>query len=398
MKRILLCLLSFIGVASINSAAIVRFQFYGTDLSVKAKKNGLPMIETNDTINVEKALMAIRKNHIFDSTIKDCLSLKEKLQLNDWGYFVMLDELSKSYVNTYAKSPALSTIIMAYLCSRSGFDVVLGITVDKKMALFYKSKDAVYDTQHVRYNDKIYFLYKKRSEKNELELKIISLKSIDKSRLKKLDFSLKRVPLLKKDMVDGARHNAPNVQGWDFKVSVNKNLINFYNDYPMMVEKPSYVVLLAKVAEMPLSEEVKVQLYPSIKKMMEGNDQLSNVNNLLSWIQMGFDYAVDVKVWGTERPFYPEESLYYPYTDAEDRCALFARIVTDLLGLKTVYLYSDKVNHLAIGIHFKDKDVKGDFVMYNGDKYVICDPSYYFAKVGQSMNSWVTGIVCPIFP
>lgn len=104
------------------------------------------------------------------------------------------------------------------------------------------------------------------------------------------------------------------------------------------------------------------------------------------------------KVWGYDRPFYSEESLYYQYADSEDRAILFARLVTDLLGLKTICLYSSKINHVTIGVHFTDQEVEGESYIYNGEKYIICDPTFYGAGAGKVVNRWKTTNVAPIMP
>lgn len=124
-------------------------------------------------------------------------------------------------------------------------------------------------------------------------------------------------------MTDTITHKSDFVK-WDIKVKVNKNLIDFYNDYPITTDSKRSTIKFSRLAETPLSEEVKTQLYPQIKALMSGHDQLANVNSLLNWIQFGFDYKLDEKAWGEDRPFFPEETLYYPYCDSEDRACLFA--------------------------------------------------------------------------
>lgn len=87
MKQLLLSILIFWGVGLNGFAKSVKFQFYGTELSVKAKTKGFPSIEYFDTANVKKIMLAIDKDNYFGKTIKNCQILKEKLQLNDWGVF-----------------------------------------------------------------------------------------------------------------------------------------------------------------------------------------------------------------------------------------------------------------------------------------------------------------------
>lgn len=282
---------------------------------------------------------------------------------------------------------------MTYLCVKSGYDIVLGVTSDNKVELFYYTDGLVYNTQNISSNGKTYFRYQRRSEQEKANLDKIFTKPLNLGN-KKLDFALHTPPLLKKDMTED-NHRKSRFINWDIVVKTNKNLIDFYNDYPISADGV-FMTKFTRLAETHLSEETKAQIYPSMKELLSGSDQLTNVNKLLSWIQYGFEYQTDEKVWGHDHPFFPEETLYYPYSDTEDRSGLFARLVIDLLGLKTIYLYSEQLHHVAIGVHFTDKDVEGESYIYEGEKYIICDPTYYGASAGKVMKKWATTAAAPI--
>ena len=107
------------------------------------------------------------------------------------------------------------------------------------------------------------------------------------------------------------------------------------------------------------------------------------MERLLNWVQTAFVYEYDDKVWGDDRAFFPEETLYYPYCDCEDRSILLSRLVRDLLGLKAMLIYYP--GHLAMAVGFT-QDVKGDYILLQGKKYVVCDPTYIGALVGVTME------------
>ena len=106
------------------------------------------------------------------------------------------------------------------------------------------------------------------------------------------------------------------------------------------------------------------------------------MERLLNWVQTSLVYEYDDKVWGHDRAFFAEESLFYPYADCEDRSILISRLVRDLLGLKTILIYYP--GHLAMAVGFTE-DVKGDYILLNGHKFVVCDPTYIGARVGETM-------------
>ena len=93
-------------------------------------------------------------------------------------------------------------------------------------------------------------------------------------------------------------------------------------------------------------------------------------------------YEYDNKVWGRDRAFFAEESLYYPYCDCEDRSILFTRLVRDILGLDCILIYYP--GHLAAAVAFTDV-VSGDYIMLNGRKFIVTDPTYIGAPIGKTM-------------
>ena len=167
-------------------------------------------------------------------------------------------------------------------------------------------------------------------------------------------------------------------------MSSNKNLMDFYSSYPTSRVGDNFVSRWAMYANTPMSEDVKRQIYPDLKAAINGCDQLTAVNKLLNFVQTGFEYEYDDKVWGGDRAFFAEESLYYPYCDCEDRSILFTRLVRDLLGLRCILVYYP--GHLASAVEFSQSDaVAGDYVLLEGRKFVIADGTFIGAPVGKTM-------------
>jgi len=86
--------------------------------------------------------------------------------------------------------------------------------------------------------------------------------------------------------------------------------------------------------------------------------------------------------FGREKYMLPEETLFYPYSDCEDRAILFAYLVRKLTNLDVIALHYP--NHIATAVNFSDK-IKGDAIKYRGKRYVICDPTYIGADIGRAM-------------
>ena len=131
-----------------------------------------------------------------------------------------------------------------------------------------------------------------------------------------------------------------------------------------------------------MEKSVKDMLYPPLKKTIASMSEKEAVGIILNWVQTAFTYGYDSEIWGCDRAFFAQETLYYPYCDCEDRAILFSRLVRDLVGLDVVLL--NYPGHLAAAVAFND-NVSGDYLTYKKRKYVVCDPTYINAGVGRTM-------------
>lgn len=166
-------------------------------------------------------------------------------------------------------------------------------------------------------------------------------------------------------------------------MNVNKNLLDFYDTYPASEIGDNFMTRWAMYANTPLETETKERLYPALHAKIEGLTKLEATERLLNFVQTAFVYEYDKKVWGHDRAFFAEETLYYPYCDCEDRSILFSRLMRDLLGLKVILVYYP--GHLATAVCFTE-EVKGDYIILNEMRYVICDPTFIGASVGCTMT------------
>jgi hypothetical protein len=119
-----------------------------------------------------------------------------------------------------------------------------------------------------------------------------------------------------------------------------------------------------------------------LRQNTKGKDKVEAVGILLDFVQTAFEYQTDEQQFGKERPLFGDEILFYTYCDCEDRSILFSVLVRELVGLDVVLL--NYPEHLATAVRFDD-DVKGDYIMIDGKRYVVCDPTYIGAHVGESM-------------
>ena len=341
--------------------------FYGTLVSV-----GFP---TSDVFQ----LQGVSKDHLseawtqlsseeYNVTLSNALDVRERLALCDWAYLEMLQTISEKH---YGKTNE-AVFMQAFLLSQSGYRMRLA-TNDEQLYLLVASQYSIVGMPYIELDGtKFYPINCNQSELYICEAAFDNEKS--------LSLQLRQEQKLDTELTT-PRHLQSKF-GVTTNVVVNKNTIDFFNNYPASFFNDDVTTHWAVYANTPLDKSIQSSLYPALKQSIAGLSERDAVNKILNFVQTAFVYEYDDKVWGRDRAFFAAETLYYPYADCEDRSILFSRIIRDIMGLDVVLLYYP--GHLATAVAFT-QDVQGDYLVYNNRKYIVCDPTYINASLGETM-------------
>lgn len=350
-----------------------KFTFYGTTDSVRlgeAQHFTCLSVDGNSLADLwEKC------GQSYDNAVFDCLQIRKKYNLCDWAYLKMLESLSDSF---FGKGTNEATFLMAFLYCQSGYQMRLA-NDGSKLLMLYGSQHVIYGNAFYTIGDLQFYAFGEENKElgnmyvcdgafyGEKPLSLYINDAQDFTYLPSENRVLKseRYPEIKAD------------------VCVNTNQIQFYGDYPTSYIGGDFMTRWAMYANVPLDEHVTKTLYPVLRKEIEGKTELEKVERLLNFVQTALEYGYDDEIWGNDRAFFSEESLYYPKCDCEDHAILFSRLVRDLVGLNVMLVYYP--GHLASAVEFTTP-VTGDWLRYdNNRRFTICDPTYIGAKVGRSM-------------
>lgn len=349
----------------------VEFPYFGATEKVRLDKHRLPILKGLDENSVVAMLERLCDDE-FDNMIIDCLEIRDSRQLSDWAYLQLLKALADE---AYKENTNEAELLIAYLYLQSGYRMRLA-NDGRKLYMLYASKHQIYEKSAFLVDgdmyygldslpDRLYISQASFPNEQSMSLMINSPQKFGVSRSNARTISSEKYQEMK------------------FDVAVNKNLLDFYSTYPTSCMDGNILSRWAMYANTPLDTEVSSSLYPRLRELLKDKSELEAVNMLLNTIQTGLDYEFDDKVWGGDRAFFAEESLFYPYCDCEDRSILLTRIVRDVLGLNCLLVYYP--GHLATAIEFSDSNVAGDYISLDGHKYVIADPTYIKAPVGLTM-------------
>lgn len=300
------------------------------------------------------------------------------LGLNEWGYFSILRSLSESMFSDI-DNRVLFTFYM--LRNEGGFKAKIARGKDSNkmtlLAAIDNSKD-VYSYTFFRLNDakdgsvsKYYSVYGGGNSKE-------SIYTYDKceqdAELKEigLDFhkTLNMGPCNYTRELNFAKINSK------ITLPYNRSHLAYLNDVPMTV----FPIYFAS----PISIEAQQIFNTKLEEIKSQYSPVQFIDIILNFVQTAFEYKTDEDQFGYEKYFYPEEVIGYPYSDCEDRSALFTWLVTNYTDAQVVGLQYE--GHLATAVYFGENvNINGDAFIYGGKKYYVCDPTYINASIGMTM-------------
>lgn len=345
------------------------FGFYGTECGVPLRNELTFKLRGVDERSISDAWKRLSSGKYLP-VVYSALCWRDDLNLCDWGYVRFLDEMTKAFFPEDMRNEA--KLMQVYILTQSGYMVRMARTGDS-LVLLLPFKNVMYDYAYMNIQGCKYYIMDKAILGKQVFL-------TDFVTPKEQMFSLRIIgeQLLAKKPMPPRNLVSKKYPELSFRLSVNENLIDFYDDYPLSDEWAVY-------SEASLSSDVKEQLYPELKKRIAGRDSYTAANMLLNFVQTAFEYKTDAEQFGRERAFFADETFFYPYSDCEDRAILYSVLVRDLLGLDVVLLHYPL--HLATAVRF-EQDVVGDHIAIDGIKYTVCDPTYIGASVGNAMPKY----------
>lgn len=304
----------------------------------------------------------------YKSFVKQVLSYKKQLKLNDWGYHYLLLKIGKKIVN----QTNYANLFVWFMSTKSGYESRVGY--DKNKVYFLLPSDSkLYGIPFLRLNGKRFYTVSFDTKPARFK-SIYTYSGKYPKANKQMNYELKEIPAFKRALYSKYLKFKYDNTSYKVKALYNQNLVHFLKYYPQTDLKIYFD------AEVPV--ETRYSLLKEFKKILKGKTEVEAVSILLRFVQKAFPYQTDDKQFGREKYLLPGEMLSYRFSDCEDRSIFFAYLVKELVGLKVVGLFYP--GHVATAVKFNSK-VPGDSVKNNTGRYVVCDPTYINAGIGMAM-------------
>jgi hypothetical protein len=305
----------------------------------------------------------------YESLLEQMDKQAKALQLNDWGYALLTNKLGE---RIYPGDKNRQALFTWFVLTKAGFKSRVAYD-DRSVYLLIPSKQRMYEVTYFTFDNERYYAvsFDGRTKKPG---RVYTYDGHYPGAANKLDMTI-RNRVAKGENVE-KRDLSFDYGGKEYAIDADyeKARINYLNTYPQMDLALYFNSAVAEVAESPLLQQ--------LANAMEGMNETEAVNFLLRFVQTSFGYKTDDVQFGRENYLFPEETIFYPYSDCEDRSVLFAWLVRRLLSLDVVGL--NYPGHVATAVRLNNSD-GGDYIIHDGKRYTVADPTFINATVGMTM-------------
>ena len=349
------------------------FTVFGTDCKVRLSDANKFSLKDSKEKTIAGAWQRLSQPE-YNNLIRDCLGLRDSLNLCDWAYLEMLQQLSSDFLGKNTNEAAL---LSAFLYNQSGYKIRLARSEAANRLYFMIA------SQHLIFGMNYYTLANEKFYPINCSEKSLNIFDRAFPNETALSLTIGKEQYFAMNYSDKKTYTAKRYPQVTVTVSANKNLMEFFNTYPRSYINSDPTTMWTFYANTPLSQHIKDVLYPVLQDAIQGKSEQDAANIIINFVQTVFGYQTDDIQFGYERPFFSDENFFYPYNNCKDRAILYANIIRDLMGLKVVFLYYP--GHLATAVQFKESTIPGDYLIVNGARYLVCDPTYIGANIGRTM-------------
>lgn len=290
--------------------------------------------------------------------------------LNDYLTYRLID----SYVSArFADAHASSRMALThYLLANLGYDARIAVTTKGAPLLLLPFKQTIYARNYMMMRDGKYYIFADDGfDMDRLASEPVMTCNLprDAAQGEKFDLVLGEL-----NIPDSPKPFELSFGPIHLSGEVNANLMPILYRYPQMP--------VADYARSNIQPAMRRSIASQLKSQLAGMQGDEKVAELLKFMHNVFEYATDDDYHGFEKPYFIEETLYYPKNDCEDRAIFYTWMLWNALG-REAQLVSFPGHEAATVL--LDKPVEGKGYDYNGRTFYISDPTYIGSTSGMVM-------------
>jgi hypothetical protein len=312
----------------------------------------------------------------YSDVISYLTSLRSELNWNDWATAMHTRSIAQTWTNDENSVVALTW----FLLSKLGYRAQVGYQ-SSALYLLIASTQPIYEVPKITLDQDShsYYLVRGLNARLPLDARIYTYKQAAHSSSSPIELNYSSNP---RTYGNPTPKEISFILGEDRKtvtLSYDKQLVDFLASYPQTHPALNF--------NLPPSPSFVRSMREQIQPLIAGKSEVEALNILLRLVQTGFEYKTDTEQFGRQRFMIPDESMFYPYSDCDDRAILFSWLVRLLLDLEVVGL--EYPGHIATAVRL-NTPVSGDHVLIQGEPWLICDPTYIMADIGHLIPDYAS--------
>ncbi len=350
-----------------------EFGFFETPVSMPDTDIKLAM-KLNDPRDYATQWRNLAKDPEAQILLREVEKKAGELGLNDYLKY----ELASSYIDArYSGADITSrTSLKHFLLANMGYGVRIGVNGNGQALLLIPFRQQVYARMFIKVDDTKFYIFGPDdydpSVKGSTTISTCQLpKNNDPGMPMDLRLAGLNLPYVphKYDLSFKDLH----ISG-----EVNASIFPVLYRYPQM---PT-----ADFARSYVCPEVREDIVSQFKAQLAGKDERQAVDDLLQFVQGAFEYATDGDFHGFEKPYFFEETLFYPKCDCEDRAIFYTYLLWNVLGLENHLI--NYPGHESASVKLSEP-IKGDAYDFGGSRFYISDPTYIGSRTGMCMPNYL---------
>ena len=296
----------------------------------------------------------------YGTYINSIRQIGKVFQLNDWLTYQLVRESLQS-IDTKA-SNAKVELLSWFILSNLGFDTRLAY-LEENIFLFVHTIDEVFESPMIEDHGRPFINLTSINRGSAQQQALYLLNYHPNPEGRPFSFDLTKLPSFRPAEKEVKVQFNAGGEPATMTLKVDENIKKLMASYPIIKEE-AYMSI-------PFSAPLASSLLPELQKRIEQKSEWEAVSIIASFTRSAFQYKDDKDFFGCSKPMAAEEVLLHPYSDCEDRSALFYRLVEELLELPMVVIaYPD---HLTIGVALPA--IQPGAFYHKGKTYYICDPT-----------------------
>ncbi len=355
-----------------GSENVDTFDFYGMPVELTSVDFNIKShIDNNE--DLARQWQDLSRSGIAETILPALQDMARGAGLNDYLFF----RLAEAYVN--ARFPDADdtsrTSLIHFLLTNAGYDTRIALSESGVPLLLLPFRQMVYARMATQLNGTKYYVF----TPDGVDESSIAGQSIYTCRLPEAASSGKTFDLVLKPLNLPVRPKPFDIQYGDIhlKGEVNENLMSILYRYPQMP--------IGDYARSVADTQLRESLVEQLRSQLQGVDSDEGVEKLLGFMHNAFKYSTDQDYHGFEKPYFVEETLYYPLNDCEDRAIFYTYFLWNALG-KEAQLISFP-DHEAATVRLSNP-IRGTSYSYDGGIFYISDPTFVGARTGMVMPAY----------